>query len=137
MSKTSRVHWRPLAVMLGAFVSGTLLAVTHDQFYNNLDKKAAPIDKYVVGDFAFSKQQMNLNIGSALAFLVKVCLVLAASIAYAQVFWKKTRKLSSNGGVALSKVDSMQLACQNLLEFLTPSIWRSAPCLILVALTVW
>jgi hypothetical protein len=123
--------------MLGAFASGTLLAVTHDQFYNNLDKKAAPIDKYVVGDFAFSKQQMNLNIGSALAFLVKVCLVLAASVAYVQVFWKTTHKLSCNGGVALSKVDSMQLACQNMLEFLTPSIWRSAPYLILVALTVW
>jgi hypothetical protein len=80
---------------------------------------------------------MNLNIGSALAFLVKVCLVLSASIAYVQVFWKTADKLSSDGGVLLSKMDSMQLASQNLLEFLTPSIWRSAPGLILVALTVW
>jgi hypothetical protein len=65
---------------------------------------------------------MNLNIGSALAFLVKVCLVLSASIAYVQVFWKTADKLSSDGGVLLSKMDSMQLASQNLLEFLTPSI---------------
>lgn len=137
MSKIQRVHWRPPAVMLGAFLSGILLAIGHDQFYQSLNGKTAPTDKYAVGGFAFSKQQTNLNIGSALAFLVKVCLVLASSVAYVQVFWKTTDKMSAEGGVLLSKVDSMHLAYQNLLEFLTPSLWRSAPGLILIALTMW
>jgi hypothetical protein len=75
-----------------------------------------------LADFAFSKQQMNLN-WIRPGFPRQVCLAQAASIAYVQVFWKATHELPSNGGVALFKVDSMQLACQNLLEFLTPTIW--------------
>ena len=57
-------------------------------------RTAEPIDKYGVDTFTFSKQQSNLNIRSALVFLVKVCLVLAASIVCVQVLWKTTDEIS-------------------------------------------
>ena len=81
------VHWIAPTSMLATFVTGTLLALGHHLFYQQLNGQQTPKDDYRVGSLHYSRQQLNIQIGAAFAFLVKAFLVIAISIAHAQVFW--------------------------------------------------
>lgn len=131
------LQWQATWTMLGSWLIGVLLAVVHDQYYSRLDGREASSGDYRIGAFTYSRQQAHLTAGLAFAVLVKICLVMAASTAFTQLFWEAAKGKSHKGGISLAKVDTMHQSASNLLAFLKPSGWLSAPGSALVALTIW
>jgi len=77
--------------MLGSLLAGTAASVRHRLFYRSLNGQAThstPCD-----------QQVNIAIGTGLAFLVKSLLVMAVGTAYMQLFWKDIQVRSENVAV--------------------------------------
>lgn len=70
--------------MLVALFAGIAFALGHHFFYDRLDVKELPAGNYTMGQYnsGISRQQSNTAIGTAFAFAVKTCLVLAVSTAY-------------------------------------------------------
>lgn len=81
--------WRTVSVTVGFFIAGTMLAVGHHCFYNNLDGTIVPAN--VDENWDLSSQQWKLRIGTALAFLVKVCFTISVETAYTQMVWTHVR----------------------------------------------
>lgn len=111
--------------MFGSFLAGVALAFGHHFFYLSLDKKPT-------GNAIF-QQQVNTNIGTALAFLVKMFLVIAVGAAYVQLFWRQVKAEQ----VAISRVDSLFALRSNALEFFSLGTLRRYPVLALIGLFSW
>ncbi|KAF2729849.1 hypothetical protein EJ04DRAFT_58628 [Polyplosphaeria fusca] len=134
-----RVHWRAPTAMMAAFMTGALLAFGHHQFYHHLEGTEVPTDDYGVGSLHYSKQQMNVQIGTAFAFLVKAFLAIATSIAYTQIFWHGFINSSHTGRKAptVNSVDDAFAARDNLVALLNPAAWLWNPILYIFALVIW
>ncbi|KAK5744823.1 hypothetical protein LTR17_001900 [Elasticomyces elasticus] len=85
------VPWRAPATMIASLLAACALAISHHFFYASLDgTHVAPPQTEGVRQSLVSRQQLNTGGGTALAFLVKMFLVLSVSTAYTQVFWWNT-----------------------------------------------
>jgi hypothetical protein len=84
-----------------------------------------------------SKQQSNTAIGTAFAFAVKTCLVLAVSTAYVQLFWKSLVHQSSSKSFNLQSIDMAYSALLNATLLANLSGWRGFPLLFTLAVTTW
>jgi hypothetical protein len=87
ISQTRDIHWRAPSSVVLALAVGILFAFAHHLFYSSLANTLVPKSPYFIAGIAASPQQVNIAAGTALAFLVKSCLVSAVVIAYTQVFW--------------------------------------------------
>jgi hypothetical protein len=76
------IHWRVPAIMIGALIAGTAFALGH-HFFN------LHFNNHVV--HGEDQQKWVSRFGTASAFLVKMCLAIATSAAYAQQFWLTLR----------------------------------------------
>ena len=121
--------------MFTALIFGILLAVGHHMFYSSLSGKPADTDSYRIlgGQFALSKQEVKIAIGTLFAFLVKAALALAVAIAYTQVVWKAVKRQETS----LLTVDTLFSILGNVSSFLSVSVWWKYPLLLLLAITVW
>lgn len=129
----TKVHWRAPAMMAGSLLAAIAFAVGHHLFYSNLAGQVVPIGNYTIAGFTVSVQQANIASGTALAFLVKACLVLAIGTAYTQVFWQSV----SGRSTTVSMLDRLAAALQNFLLLLHWMVWWKYPLLLLVALIAW
>lgn len=119
--------------MLGALLAGVLFAVGHHLFYQGLDGTVAS-DVSIFGS-DLSRQQASIAIGTALAFLVKACLVYAVTVAYIQIFWKGAK--APNAAPTLSTLDDLACAIDNLLVLFKIRVWATYYVLLLVATVAW
>lgn len=76
--RISNIYWRAPASILLTFLVGLAFALGHHYFYRSLDGMG-------VSTAAFD-QEYNIGIGTAFAFLVRACLVIAVGDTYWQVF---------------------------------------------------
>ena len=111
--------------MFGALGFGVLFALGHHFYYHFLDGRA-------IDETRFS-QSISIGIGTALAFLVKACLVLAIGIAYVQLFW---RRLSASA-VEIQEIDSLFAARANLTELFALHMWTRHSVLAFIAALSW
>ena len=88
---------------------------------------------YDVVGFGISRQQINVAAGTALAFLVKVALAAAVSIAYTQALWTTIRQKEAK----LRTLDVITTALDNILALFKIKVWWKYPVLLLLALSVW
>lgn len=125
--------------MLAALITGFGFALAHHFFYERLNGSEIPSGTHAMGGYSsgVSKQQSNTSIGTALAFAVKTCLVLAVSIAYVQVFWKALADQSSNKPFTLQSIDNSYAALRNVTLLVNLSVWRRFPLLLALALAAW
>lgn len=129
----ARPHWRTPAVMLSSLMVGIALAAGHHAFYASLDSTAVSSESWNIAGWEASQQQINIATGTLFAFVVKASLILAASIAYMQLFF---RALNTKD-FKLSTLDHWYGALDDLPSlFCIASYWRY-PLLTLVALTAW
>jgi len=91
-----RMHWTlPINTTLSLLV-GVGLALGHHLFYRELAGQVAPPGEYVLGQSRFPKQQFNIAVGTAFAFLVKSSLTLAITCSWIQLFWFVLRRTSTH-----------------------------------------
>lgn len=139
MAKKGQIHWFGLVSMLAALFAGIAFALGHHFFYDRLDGEEIPAGNYTMGlhNSSISKQQSNTAIGTAFAFAVKTCLVLAVSTAYVQLFWKSLVHQSSSKSFNLQSIDMAYSALRNATLLANFSGWRRFPLLFTLAVTTW
>lgn len=139
MLKDHQIHWfGPVSMLLGSF-AGIAFSLGHHFFYNSLHGEEIPSGNYNVGerDSGISRQQTNVAVGTALAFAVKTCLVLAVSTAYAQLFWRSLNRQTSSKAFTLQNIDMAYSALRNAVLLLNYTGWRRFPLLFILALATW
>lgn len=121
--------------MLGALFSGALFAIGHHCFYQALAGADVSSDSIHILGSRISRQEASIAIGTALAFLVKACLVFAITVAYSQVLW---RTITANiAAPTLATVDKIWSAITNLLVLFDLPLWLKYPILLLLATAAW
>jgi hypothetical protein len=133
MPVARRIHWQVPTIMVASLFAGVGLAVGHHVFYNSLVGTPVSDDTRDIAGYGVSQQQMNIAIGTTFAFLFKVCLVLAITIAYTQAFWRAIGKRETK----IHNIDVIDSALENIWVFLKVHIWWKYPLLLCLALSVW
>lgn len=139
MHQKHNIHWFGPVSMLAALLAGLALALGHHFFYKKLDGTEVPSGSYKVSDYdsGISRQQSYFTLGTAFAFTVKTCLVLAVSTAYVQLFWKSLAGQLSSKPFSLRSIDKAYSALRNATLLANLPGWRRFPLLFTLALTTW
>lgn len=133
MPKTHHISWTSPASMLASLLAGVVFALAHHILYSRLAGTTVSASNYNVAGYDVSQQQINTASGTALAFLTKVCLVLAISIAYTQAFWRAVGRSRTQ----ISTLDTISSILNNVWAFLRVQVWWRYPLLLLLALSIW
>lgn len=124
-SSTHHVHWRSPTSMLVCYVAAVFCAVGHhvlNLFIHGKAVETLPVD-----------QQWVVRGGIALAYMVKVLLVLATGIAYCQCVWQKARQRPTK----IEHFDILFGAMDNILELRRLRFWLRRPILGVTILVIW
>lgn len=134
---TWRAHWKAPRVMVTALLCGIASACGHHMFYHSLDGKKVQSDKDAISIawYSVSQQRFNTTIGTACAFFVKSCLMLAVTTTYVQVFWRTIKEIRRTTRV--STINILSSATANPLSLLHLSVWARYPLLFTLAVTPW
>ncbi|EXJ60638.1 hypothetical protein A1O7_04791 [Cladophialophora yegresii CBS 114405] len=119
------MDWRTPTAMFSSFLSAVLVAIAHHILNLKLDGRE-------VAELAVDQQWIS-RIGNALAYVVKVLLVLATGTAYFQRVWHHARGKPTK----LNQFDSLFGVQDSILEFRHAKFWLRRPILLLVALILW
>lgn len=131
------IHWLAPATMLGSLAAGIALAIGHHIFYSHLAGQEAPSGSYRLGIFAYSRQEANIQLGTAFAFLVKATLVVAVVTVYVQLFWCTILRQKTGEGTRLSHIDTAFSVIDNVFDLLWVKVWLKRPFLMLLAIIAW
>ncbi|KAM3422755.1 hypothetical protein BST61_g239 [Cercospora zeina] len=132
-SAPSILRWRAPIVMLSSLFVGVAFAVGHHVFYASLEGTSVSSNPIKLVGWTTTQQQVNIAIGTALAFAFKASLILACSTAYMQLVFDAINKETFK----LSHLDNWFGGLNDFWSFLcVGSYWRY-PLLTLVALTCW
>ena len=129
----ARIHWLAPVSMLSTLGGAVVLVVGHHLFYQSLDGR--PVSSGAVFGSTISKQQANISIGLAFAFVIKASLVFTMSIAFSQLFWREATVASSPP--TLASLDVMYSAFENIMSLLSIKHLRRYPLLPLVGTIAW
>lgn len=87
MARSNRhIHWVTPTNISATLLAGIAFALGHHFFYARLSGQNAPTGSYEFAGSRPSKQQVNIAVGTAFAFLVKSILAIAVGISYTQLF---------------------------------------------------
>ncbi|KAI0109128.1 hypothetical protein GGR51DRAFT_512826 [Nemania sp. FL0031] len=126
---------RSRRTMLGMTLIAILLAVGHHLFYRDLMGKEPPDSKHPVwgSSIHLTGQQINLSVGTLLAFLVKAFLGLAVSTAHEQHVWGVIKTYPTE----VASIDGLFSAKSSVFSMFTPNLWRKSLISMLLALIFW
>jgi hypothetical protein len=133
----SNIHWRSPTIMITALLGASVFATAHHCFYGHLRDIQVPTGNYSVAgyDLGFSEQQTNTTVGTAFAFAVRTCLVLAVSTAYVQLFWGRLITRKPTKAIYPKSIDKAHSALRNPTLLMDFSGWKQFPILFVLALT--
>ncbi|KAH9845706.1 hypothetical protein Tdes44962_MAKER01137 [Teratosphaeria destructans] len=132
----ARIHWVAPTLMFGNLALGLAFAIGHHEFYNSLAGTPAPTNDLTVLGTVVSQQQINIAIGTAMAYIVKSCFEVAISIAFVQVLFRVIRL--ANGGLTVEHIDTASSALTSIWAFIKMflRILRN-PSLIVLGILCW
>jgi hypothetical protein len=119
------IHWKAPAVMLGSLLAGTVVAIAHHYFYKALNGQVPSTGVF--------DQQVNVGIGTALAFLTRSLLVIAIGVAYTQLFFNTILQKATS----VSSIDVMYGARGSVIDLLNLSTFWKRPMIWALALLSW
>ena len=122
--RMDRIHWRVPTVMIASAVSGILFAISHHYFYLYFDKRRAR---------SANEQSYVINVGTALAFLVKIFLAIATGTAYVQQLWLHIKKSPKS----VSQVDALFSILHDATLFWNMKLWFTHLALAVLAVVTW
>jgi hypothetical protein len=118
--------------MFASLLCGLLLAVGHHLFYTHLNgQPTGSAGHTLLG--GVTRQQLNTTIGTIFAFLVKAFLVIAISIAYAQIMWRDLKQQPTKVDAA----NTVFSALTSIWSLIHLSVWWRYPLLLLLACAAW
>ncbi|KAK5169089.1 uncharacterized protein LTR77_006398 [Saxophila tyrrhenica] len=142
----------PISMAL-SFILALLFITTHHLFYTHLASRPTSSGPFFSPSSPISKQEANIALGTALAFLVKACLVYAVGVGGCQVFWRevgmpvssrrdrkeggKDEEGGFGGGVKLERLDAMHSVFNSVLGVGDVRLWWRVPALVGVAWCAW
>ncbi|KAK3661743.1 hypothetical protein LTR56_000234 [Elasticomyces elasticus] len=130
------IPWQAPATMITGLMAACALAIGHHFFYASLDgTHVAPPPVEGARRSLVSQQQLNTGGGTALAFLVKMFLVLSVSTAYTQVFWQNAAM--DGRKPTLSTLDTIYEAWRNPIRVLKVKLWLDCPMLLALGMAAW
>ena len=133
--KTDGIPWQAPTTIVLSLMTGVLLAIGHHLFYASLHGQQARSDGYKILGSNVSPQQLNIAIGTAIAYLVKTFLVLALSTAYLQLLWRAL--LRAARGSTLGDLDTAFSGLSNIISLSKVWVWWRLPLLFALALVAW
>ena len=134
MSCSKGIHWLSPSIMLLSILSGFLLILGHHFFYASLDRNDVSTHSSSIAGRNLSQQQLNISVGTAFALLVKICLAVAVSTAYIQIFWRTTRNAKPP---TLVELDLANAGLDNIFSLCNPKFWLRYPLLVVLGLVFW
>ena len=135
MSRPRGGHWRIPVLAISTFIGGCSLALGHHLFYSSLHKEPVPNGNIEFAGRTLSKQQFNILVGTSFAFLVKVFLCFAVSVAYVQAFWKDLK--SNKSAPSLRDLDWASSGLENIFWLFHFRQARRHLTLVILALVFW
>lgn len=132
---TDNVPWQAPTTIGLSLAVGALLAVGHHLFYNSLHGQQAKADGWQILGSDVSPQQLNIAIGTAIAYLVKTFLLLALSTTYIQLLWRAL--LRAARGSTLSNLDTAFSGLTNVISLSKLCVWWRLPLFFCLALLAW
>lgn len=135
MKQHTSIHWVAPVSMLGGLAAGVLFAGGHHLFYSSLDGK--PVSNGFLLGSTISKQELNVSIGLAFAFLVKSCLVFSMSVAFVQLFWREAKAPNPRHVPTLARLDSLHSVFNNILALVDVRLWLRSPLPFMIAALAW
>jgi len=127
------VHWIAPTTIFGALLCGILFALANHVFNSTLSGHPVPSYHLSVVGTQVSRQELNIVAGTTFAAIIKLCLGLALSTSYAQLFWHATAGRQTK----LIALDALGAVTTNALHLFRIPIWLRYPLLLLVALLTW
>lgn len=121
--------------MLAGLGVGVLFAAGHHLFYSSLDGR--PVSNGALFGSSISKQQFNISVGLAFAFLVKACLVFSMSVAFVQLFWREAKAPQPSRLPTLKRLNALYGAFSNVWSLVDVRVWLRSPLPFLVAALAW
>jgi hypothetical protein len=124
-------------MMLMALISGMFMAIGHHLFYKGLDGRVVPSQGWKAYGIELTSQQLNIAGGTALAFLVKLCLVVAVSTSYTQAIWSAAKACTKERGMSIRQLDAAFSVLGNIVALTQVRLWARHPMLISLATVAW
>lgn len=120
------MHWKAPTTILASLAAGIALSIGHHFFYASLN--GTQVDNHLLFN-----QQINIGIGTAFAFLIKSCLVIAIASSFTQLLWRDLLQ----SAIPVSQIDTVTQILSSLFDLLNIRKLRRHKPLVLVALTSW
>lgn len=118
-------HLRAPLVMILSLMAAFLFAIGHHCLYHSLDSK-------IISSTPLA-QQLNIAIGTTLAFLVKALILIAIGSAYSQVLWRTLTRQT----LTVRTIDSLSLLLHDAWELLCLCVQRRHPSFLILAVIGW
>ncbi|KAM0714117.1 hypothetical protein Q7P37_011081 [Cladosporium fusiforme] len=135
-SSRRHIHWVTPTTILFALLAGLAFALGHHFFYARLSGQPAPVGYHQIRGLKRSKQQVNIAVGTAFAFLVKTALAIAIAASYMQLFWRLLK--TSKKPTLLPDVDTAFSLLQDFTALCRWSSWRKQYIILTpIALICW
>lgn len=112
--------------MLTSTGAGLVLILGHHLFY-------ASLNGTLVDNTSLFNQQFNIGIGTAFAFLIKSCLVLAVGTSFTQLLWQDLLKKQ----IPVSRIDTITQILSSFFDLLNVKSLRRHKTIALIALISW
>lgn len=107
MMASAEIGLRVPVIMFMTLISGLFIAVGQHLFYANLHGQEVPNQRWKASGIEVTSQQLNIALGTALAFIVKMCLVSAVSTSYTQAVWSAAKLCSRKQGMSIAELDAV------------------------------
>ncbi|KXT02828.1 hypothetical protein AC578_5395 [Pseudocercospora eumusae] len=131
--KGCQIHWQTPLLLLSSLLVGCCLAIGHHAFYQSLTGSSVDSYHFKLAGWTTSQQQLVSVAGVLFAFVVKASLILCASIAYMQLFFRAIQI----HGLRMKTLDQWFAALGDIRSlFRVAAIYRY-PLMTLIALTAW
>ena len=114
---------------------GVVFAGGHHLFYSSLD--GTPVEEGSILGSSVSKQQFNVSVGLAFAFLVKACLIFSMSVAFVQLFWREAKAPHPRHVPTLARLDTLHGVFNNVWALVDVRVWLRSPLPFLIAALAW
>ena len=132
-----RIHWVAPTIMLGGLIAGALFALGHHLYYFHLGGRPVSPSAYSLLGTRTTRQEFNVAVGTAFAFLVKTSLVFAISVAFLQIFWKAVRSRNNANAATFLQIDTLFGALNDVFALGDFKVWFKFPLLMAIAAIAW
>jgi hypothetical protein len=120
-------YWKVPVLMVLSLTSGAGIALAQHFFYSHLNGRETD------GSQTSLSQELNIGLGTGMAYLAKTFLLVGVSLAYTQLFWRKIQ----HQGLPIRDIDSLFGSMTNACVLIQFRLWIKYLGLMIVTALAW